>query len=411
MTQAEKKASNDLFRPVSLGNEKRLPAFFVRNAVWLFYVAFALRFIGSFFEVTTFTCLLFVPKGLAIDVLDAIAVLLLLAKFLLQKTSIVGWCCAAVIVLAGFLSWRCGHESFFFWLTLFFVCSEGVSLKTLARISITLTSFLVIITLLCSSVGAIENRIFERASGSRPAYGFAHPNYLGLYLLALAIDLVVLRIEEKPGVTVMAILAFFLLDVLFVGSRSSGAAMALLGLLFICFSRVSKSRTRRRLTMAFAVFVLLSIVGSVAVMVRYDSSLPVVNDLFRSINVALSGRLSLAHKYFEMQPLTAFGDDFSRFPPIYWELGQPATFLVDNAYCHVLLRFGVVPFALMVTGFVLLFVDLIRKNTWNSLLLGIVVMAFVGLSEARGMHVEYNYFLIGMASELLFSGLTASRTK
>lgn len=128
------------------------------------------------------------------------------------------------------------------------------------------------------------------------------------------------------------------------------------------------------------------------------------NSLHALLSSILNGRLELAHSYYETQPLTLFGSDFSRYLPIYWENGKPYTSVVDNAFCHLLLRYGTVPTVLFLMGLFDLLAKLIRERRFGVLHFCTTLMMIYGVSETLGIRVECDFFPAGMGSELLFGG-------
>lgn len=367
-------------------------------AVIGYYIAFALYSIGALIQLTTFTSVLGISREAFVSGLDAVVVILLIVKFITQRTSFIGWCAAVAIILIGFESWRHGNEGWFFWLALFVVCSDGIRLKPLAAITLCIVAALTAATLLCCSLGMIQNRLFTRAGVVRPAYGFKHPNYFGSCLLLICACVSTLRFGRNPIPDIILIVFTMILNITYVDSRSS-AFLSLFQIIFLlCFYCVRSVRKRRVLSIVFLVGVGAVIFISLYLMANYDSS----NVVHRGLNSLLSGRFNLAHSYYSMQPLTLFGDDFSGFAPIYWELGEPATFLVDNAFCHLVLRYGVVSAALFFAGYFGTLIHIIHNGEWDALLFGLVLMTIYGLGETLGIRIECNFFLVAMGPQLLF---------
>ena len=370
---------------------------FIRVDSVAYYMAYALYATSCFLEHTMFESIFGIPKGTFANGVQFIVLFLLTVKFIMQRMPLKGWAIAATIVLIGFISWRQSGEGWLFWLALFMVCAEGADIKILAGIIACVVAVLFPITVIFANAGVIENYISVRAGITRQALGFAHPNAFGFYLLLFCTAFSVLRFGRGPLPDILLIVAIVPINLTVADSRTSAALSVLQIVLLLIFYTVRAPRMRR-------VFSVLFIIGNVSIislsywlMVNYNAS----NALEAMIDSVLSGRIVLAHRYYLMQPLTLFGSSFSQFAPIYMDNGVPSSFTVDNAYCHLLLRYGIVPTLLFLCGLIALLVKLTREGRWDYLLFGLVLMCFYGLGESLGIRVECNFFLVAMIPELL----------
>ncbi|MBM6776531.1 hypothetical protein H7U34_04445 [Collinsella tanakaei] len=340
-------------------------------------------------------------------ILQAAAIFLLLLKFILQRVSIKGWTLAAVLVLIGFISWRTSKEGWLFWLAIFVTCAQGVRLKPLAcTCLITATSF-TLVTVIFASYNIIENIVSVRLDIVRYAMGFSQPNNFGIFLLLICISLSVLRFGKNPLLDIIVISAAVLVNLLIADSRSMAVLAILQAVVLVIFYNVNSSHCRRIASIGFVILAVMLFITSIYFMIYYNGN----NAIHYTINRLLSGRLNLAHEYYQMQPLTLFGSSFEEFPPIYWQDGQPYTFVVDNAWCHVILRYGIVPSACLLLGICLLFWKMIKNLEWDALLFGMTLMMVYGFSETLGIRFECNYFLYAIGAKLLFPETTVNELK
>lgn len=367
--------------------------------VFAYYLAYGLYFFSCILDRTTFDEFLFIPVPLLSKVLSLAILCLLIFKFILQKASVNGWLLAAFIVLIGFVSWRNSQEGWLFWLALFIVCSEGVELNKLAIVSLVLSIMILLIAPLFAASGVIENITLIRLGVVRYSLGFSHPNSFGMYVILACTSISVLAFGKTPLFqSIFLICAAFLITIVS-DSRSTAILAIFQVLLLFVFYKVEDKRLRRIISMGYVVAVVFIIFISFYFMVNYNPARP----LDSVLNGLLSGRLRLAHGYFQMKGLSLFGTTFFDSPVIYWENGKPYDFVVDNAYCHLILRYGIIPAALFLIGLFSLLIKLIRQNRWDSLLFGIVLMSVYGLTENVGVRIECNYFLFAIGADLLFS--------
>lgn len=364
-----------------------------------YYLAFGLYVLSCFFNGTTFESILGVTVGVLSDALRAGVLALLVFKFFSQRTSFHCWVLATIVVAIGFISWRASDQGFLFWLALFIVSAEQVDLKVLAAISLVVTSVLMALTLLFAGAGFIENRVSVRGGVTRYAMGFLHPNNFGAQLLLICSAVSVLRFGKDPTPVIPLFIMAALLNNYLANSRTSAALCVFLGVLLVIFNVVKSPAARQRLSMALFGLVLLVVLLSLYMMFCFDPT----NGFQVAVDDALSGRFKWAHAYYQLQPLTLFGSNFKQLAPIYWSNGVPSTFVVDNAYAHLVLRFGIVPSILFFVGYSILFVHLIRQRRCDCVLFGLALMAIFGFAEVAGIQVECNYFLVAIGSDLLFA--------
>ena len=388
-----------------LASKERLSK--LKTPVTLYYVAFSLYLIEYIIGHTTFSELLFVSVGAFAAVLQAVALVLLVIKFFMQRATPAGWIAAAIIVLVGFVCWRQSSEGWLFWVALFVVCSDEVRLRPLAAIALAVATGMFLVVVSCSSLGIIENQVRTRGNGTvRYALGFTHPNYVGLMLLVICASFSALRFGKNPLPDMLLIVAADIFNLAFADSRTAVAVSVVQAALLLVFYCVGGEPARRRTLAAGGVLVMITVVLSFFLMVFYDAS----NPLMSALNSALSGRLYLANAYYKMQGLTLFGSSYEAFSPIYWDGGKPYSFVVDNAWCHLLLHYGVIATALFLLGIIALLKKIVDEVRWDALTFGLLLMFVYSFTESFGLRFECNYFLFAMGPALIF-GLLGNQRK
>lgn len=380
-------------------NGKRNKAADKEISLIIYYTAFALYSVMVFVGRTTLLGPPDVSRDSFNDCVQLFVLALLAAKYFSQRMTAKQWVQSITIVCIGFISWRFSHEGWLFWLTLFLVCSQGVEIRTLAKITLGITVLLMLLTVSLSALAIISNITSMRGGSVREAMGFTHPNQFGMYLLLICDSFAIVRYEKSIIPTVFCVLLTTVINVLLADSRSSAMLSIILVFLLIVFRCARDSRSQRVLSWLCIAGVIVAVVGSYYFMVAYNP----LNTVHAALNSALSGRLGLAHSYYLMQPLTLFGSNFSKFDPIYWENGKPYEFVVDNAFCHLVLRYGIVPTALFYLGLFGLFAKLLHQRRCDWLLFGLTLMMIYGTMETLGIRIECDFFLAAMGTELLFT--------
>ena len=367
----------------------------------LYYAAFSLFCLNYSVEVTNFEEFLFVPVATLATIIHATVLILLFMKFVSQRAPFTGWVIAAAIVLVGFVSWRQSGEGWLFWLALFVVCSEGVRLQPLAKIAFVITSVMFIVTVSFSYAGIIQDRIISRAGGvQRHSLGFGHPNNIGKQLLIICTAFSVQRFGKNPTPDILLIVVTDIFNAEFADSRTAIVLSFVQVIFLFIFYRVKKEKTKHKVLVCCVIALVLMVCASYYTMVNYDSS----SGLYQALNSATSSRLYLQHGYYSMQGLTLFGSTFEGFPAITWNptTGAPITFLVDNAWCHLLLRYGIVPTFVFLSSLALLLRRILVSNRWDALSFGLILTLFYGVMETAGIQFECNYFLFVLGAELLY---------
>lgn len=363
-----------------------------------YYLAFAFYFINSALGRSAFA-----PIGFLDSLLKLLAVAFLFLKFVSQKLSLRGWAAALILGAVGLFSWRQAAEGWLFWCALFILCAKDVDINQLAKLTFYLTIVMLVVVCASATFGLIENIAYVRGAETRYCLGFSHPNSLGLYLLLMCFSFSVMRFGKNPIPDIILILASDGLNLAVANSRTCVLLSFVQISLLVVFYWVHNETARKVLRVCFVVAVLAVISASMYFMVSYDSS----NGLHGALNSAISGRLRLAHEYYSMQPLTAFGCSFEQFDPIYWEQGLPGSeakpFVVDNAWCHLILRYGIVPALLFLVGFLGVFFKTITEKRWDALLFALVLMTIYGFCETAGIRIECNFLLCSIGTELLYS--------
>lgn len=258
---------------------------------------------------------------------------------------------------------------------------------------------MMLLTLLFAGAGIIENRVSVRDGVTRYAMGFLHPNNFGAQLLLICSAVAVLRFGKNPLPVIPVFIGAAILNYYLANSRTSAMLCIFLGALLVVFYVAKTPSMQRRLSFALFCLVVGIVLLSLYMMFNFDSS----NAIQEAMDEALSGRFKWAHAYYQLQPLTLFGSNFEQLAPIYWSNGVPSKFVVDNAYAHLVLRFGIVPSVLFFAGYAALLLHLIKQQRWDYVLFGVVLMAVFGFTEVAGIQVECNYFLVAIGTDLLFT--------
>lgn len=369
-------------------------------SLFIYYAAFALHSFKAFMDRTNFDYIFGMSWDSVGAVINLLVFLLLFLKLVSQRSSMSRWAVILLGISVGYLSWRASGESWAFWAVLFVLSAEDVKIKPLAEITLCTTLIVLLLSITASNLGLIENIIDFRSNGTmRQSLGFNHANTLGLTIMTACTAFSVIRFDESPLFSIFALL-FGIVILLVVADARSAAFLCVVQICFlVIFHSARVIKTKRFWRRLFIVLVSAIIVLSYYYMIFYNPA----NAVHATLDNMLSYRLSLAHGYYSLKPLTLFGSDFTDVRPLAWDSeGQPF-FMLDNAYCHLLIRNGILMAALYLIGLFALLRRFVSEKRWDVILFGITILSIYGLSENMALYIECNYFLVVIGAQILFS--------
>lgn len=361
-----------------------------------FYVAYALYLIRFVLENSTIECLGSIQIEIIEVFIDILIILLLAFKMLFFRTNTVRWILACCVVGVCFVSWIISAEGWAFWLALFIVCGYRSNIRKCAIISICVYSIMIPCIMLFAINGIIDNIVLYSNNVVRWGMGFEHPNTVGMYILLICISYSVIRFGRNPLPDLLLLALAIVFNLTFCVSRSIIALAIVQGILLVVFYVIKKQNQRKTIIYFLLIMLLLLVIASLYTMVAYNSSRWLMN----SFNSLLSGRLYLSHLFYEIGGITLLGNNYSAHSGVMWVNGS-VQFLVDNAYCHIILRYGLLIFCMITIGLSILIYRMVKSGCWNALLFGIVLMVLYGFTETFAMRAE-NYMLFSIASIVMY---------
>jgi hypothetical protein len=300
-------------------------------------------------------------------------------------------CMLNAIITASFI---------FFWIVVFIISAQGIKLGKVAKIVFLTTLICFILTVIAGSTGLISSLILKRSDGViRTSLGFSHPNGFGISLLVISCAWVTLRYNKLCWRDWIIPLASAVAIYYISASRTTLFAILFMAVIMGFSKRVSKNiRLRKMITVISIVSLLILAILSIFLMIAYNQS----NDVFYKINYLLSDRVYLANYFYQKLGVHFLGYDTDTVESFQY-LGNKVAFLVDNAYCALILRYGV----LFSIGFLGLLYKLFTKAyvdlPFGCLVCGLTTFLFVGFAENALFEIALNFYLIS-AWPLLYGG-------
>lgn len=336
-------------------------------------------------------------KDPAVLILQAIAVVAFIVQFIISHKEVKHCLLSIGLIACAMLIGVTSSSYTLLWLCVAVVCARGASLERVALVVAIGYLAILVLAVPLALTGLIENVAVARGMGDsmRYALGFSHPNQLGFVLVTICSARMCMR-YKKETIWDFIIIVFAGLVALFVAdSRTAVFGLALLVFLTRVFSCLNNTTARRRAAKIALVILVLCAAGSVVMAIFYDDS----NTVMFSISKLLSSRPYYANFYFERYSITLLGNNFLGADRIV-RAGVDTTLLLDNAYCMLLLRHGVLGFLLVLVPLVVILRRLAREGSTSPWVAGILLYAILGLSENAFIDISINFYLIGIAQLL-----------
>lgn len=270
-------------------------------------------------------------------------------------------------------------------LLLLLVSLKNIPFEDFVKKEFKIRSFMFLMVFILSLVGfSIGNYFFVRGSIKRYTLGFSHPNIAGFYLFLLAVEYIYInRKKMKFQNYIFPIIMAVLIQVL-TNSRTSFLALIFV-ILAVLYINNSNNRLFNSKVFKFFgsnLFIILSLIIYIVVYL-YNSG----NELAINLNELLSNRIFYYTNFINKYQIKLFGNSFD-------------TYILDNSYLHLLLRFGLVTYIFYYLIFSKKIKDAFLKKDYTLVII-FIVMLFFGLMENSIYKSTFNIFLLSF-SEIIF---------
>lgn len=300
----------------------------------------------------------------------------------------------ALVMFSG-MTWIVGGSSRLFWAVLVVLAAGKVRMRDIARLVFFTSLFVTGVALVLWATGAVGDALgASRATRERFSLGFGHPNTLGLMLFTICTSFSVTRGDRAPVFQSLVCVVCAAATYIIPNSRTFALALAVWPVfLWALFLTKSRPRVRFTLVALLGVGVLVVIAGSFLSMVFFDGN----NGLWAKVDEALSGRLWYQNHYYRLYPVSLFGHEFSEFGKMVIS-GKESFFVVDNAFCHIYLRYGLVGSAIVLISLFALMKKALRERYSGIMIAGLFFFALLGVVEGCFMLVAHNIFLFSFSA-------------
>lgn len=278
---------------------------------------------------------------------------------------------------------------------LLMIGAKEINLKKIAILTLSVLALTTCFIILFAQLNLLDNlQLFRVETGEiRYSLGFGHPNTLGMIFLVICLLWMYIRYETIKwwDFSLWGILCV-VIDQLINSRTSLYMIFLLIGLIIVFKIFPTKLLTNRffKLTIVLLFPILLMI--TVFLMLNY----PPKNELFRTIDKLVSGRIRLANFFYNEYGVQMFGQPIKLIGTIeaqYNFSGKPQ--LLDNMYMQLLVHYGWWATTTFIGSYVL-FMKRAFKHQDVPIIIFSIVIAVYGLTEVYPLNLLYNFSLLAM---------------
>lgn len=299
-------------------------------------------------------------------------------------------------------------------LLLFMLALWGISFDKIIRIHFVTIVFLLVVTIVCSQIGLVDNLVYYRGEKSRQSFGVCYPTDFAAYFAWLGLAWAYIRKERLRFVEIGLMLLAGVGVWHFCDARLSMGAL-LLTVVMLAGVKLRQTYLEHRTVESgekkgrrkgnekvlpdwMQNTMVLAMPLCAAVIVLFSYCYPGEGELLRVLDFLLSDRLSMGRRAFDRFDVELFG----QFVPMVGAgrntLASPDYFFLDSSFVSMLMCYGGVLFLLIIAAFVNSAFRAKKRNDYYLVLIFSVV-AVDCMVEHHMMELWYNPFLTLLLSD------------
>ena len=353
-----------------------------RRKIQIFEVFF---FLSYFLYILSAACSEFSMANSSIKIIDTLCLVFsFLAIFETSKKRKITEILALLLLFAMllFLIFAISGSGAIIFLFTFSFAAKKIQRNKLIKTDLILKMSLVLAVMIGDWAGLIKVSDFMRAGEIRNSFGFHHPNFAGLILLNIYLDIIFLR-KNKKKTNILLALPFFLVIGEIIDSRNAAYGVVIAAIVqLIPFSKILNTDKKR-------IFFSISVMAIFSAISLYFVLAP-MNKNMQELDLFLSGRIKYSRAFYDYYGITLFGNRFSKYGKR--EFGN-AFYVLDNGYLHLLIHNGVLIFVAIMFLYVSRMKSSLKDNE-NTLFAALMTFVCIGLMEQAMFQPLKNPFLI-----------------
>jgi hypothetical protein len=312
------------------------------------------------------------------------------------------WLCIFLIISFGGSFINSGYG--FLLPVLFLILgAKNVPFKKLLQIYCAISGTLIIITVIASQTGLVENLIYKR-NGQRISFGFNYPTDFTAHIFFFFMGYCYLRKESLSYLELIGILGLGIFSYIFCGARTNFLCLLLTFLVFL-FLKIHYNISYKKdiihtinpIFSKVLVFSMPICALCIFVLTLFYHNLP-SSIISTTLNSMMSGRLNWYSVGLDRYGIKIFGSAFTMIGN--GGSTEPVTnyFFLDSSYILLLIRYGIMIFLSVIVIFLINSVQA-HNNKNYYLLLILTLIAIQCIMEHHLLEIAYNPFMFFILSD------------
>ena len=266
--------------------------------------------------------------------------------------------------------------------------SKSIEFKKILKIDVIIRTILVILVLIFHFNGMTNDYLTLRDGILRNSMGFAHPNIFGLNILIINMEILYIS-KRKFNLKIFLINIISLAVIMNFSYSRTCAYILILVLIFYYLSLVKEIKIDNNLlkNIIIRLFIIITFITYIfTLMYRNNSEIGI------KINNFLSSRIYCINSLLEQYGISILGKNIPFISTELAKIQGVNPIVLDNAYFHILIRYGVIVYCIFYYMFKKILTDMIN----NKDVVGVVIVVsflIYGISETFMFNISYNTFL------------------
>lgn len=366
----------------------------------LVYIAFALYCIANAITVIAFKD--DAVKAAVVLALQVMSLVMFCLSFFLDADRIRNVFKITMLLIVAIMSFYATRSIDIVWIFALAICGYDIDLRVMAKIVLATSIFAIAFALLFYFFGALNVYSLVKITGYlQSSYGFTHPNQFGKLLFLVVFCVLLIKDGNLSVSNIVACLlisiAIYYVTLSRTSFLSSIAAIAIIGL-------SQHRRSSKTCLLLVRGIVVASVIFSVGFMLFLDRGI----QWEFGLDELLSNRLYWDSYYYLTYGINLFGHNVSTFSTLAFSTTD-TQFLVDNSFVYLIIKLGLVPFAIIIGFIVSLLIHAGRDRRLAEILPFFAVFCIVGCFERYFVQIDANFLIVLYSSVLYSSTLSNSK--
>lgn len=368
---------------------------------WMYVIAGDTTYLVLFFFMvldkmlgTTMTGIRY-PQMLKLFIWSLLIVYAAVKMWVRRKQAKREWPLAAAVILLAVLVWSQSGYMEMIGIAFLIVGARGIPFDKILKVYLITTVPVLVVTVLLSQIGLVENLVYHRGDIARAAFGFIYPTDFVAHIFFIVIAWCALRKERIRYVELGAIVLLAVLADVFCDARLNVICLLLTAVCFFVLKKwcqVKPTRNTEKAEHAVGLLIAAGIAVCAVIMVVFSYLYHPDSPFWETLNGFLTERLEYGKRGFEEFGVSLFGQKL----PLN---GYGATleyiedyFFLDSSYVRILLEYGVVLYGAVFAMLMVLAVRLQKKKQYFYLM-ALALVAIQCTIEHHFLEMAYNPFL------------------